>query len=580
MKQMNIRILSIALIIVIITASFLSYSVPVYASHGGGGTSDKDHNGPTNAVGKLDWDEMSDSRKWVTICEYVVAQVRAYAGGDFVKYLEAQDAFKEYVYGKTPDDIVTVTDEGMTIPADLVALIKQALIEYADETNPFFLVNTYRARDIPASTFPTKTIYNTFLAYATSHNVSAFQTYTGNYGNGFLRLGDVTPLLKEGGAFVSKNTNFCTCYTVNGDWSSERIIYDNYDFNYTADSPKSQVITEVKEGQGYFEGFTYYVAGLTSFQSPYGSIGYLVSPDGGRIRVFKSLTEFMGYDAGQRKVYFGSGFYDFDPTDITATWDEINDKIGRMDDILQDILDAITDNPNLSEEDLEKLIDELIGKIGEIGGELGDKTDQTNTILGGISSTLSGIASSLSGYFSSVLSYLSGLVGTVREGFMTLSEKMDMMIYELGLIYESMGDMTEEEVSEKTDSLLSQLFSAFSEIGDVLKGKFPFCLPNDLYTMLALLAGNEVSVSPGAGGGGGDIMICAYGAADEDSKAPVFEIPFVIGSADIEEKIIIDLSPFEYISKLSRTLMTLYYCACLMQLTLKVIDLGKDLGDD
>ncbi|MBD5505366.1 MAG: hypothetical protein HDR09_16940 [Lachnospiraceae bacterium] len=574
MKQNFTRIVSIILSISIIFVSVLLCPVSVYATgHGGGGNAD--HGKLTAEEKRQRLQEILDNSEKYLL--FLVSEMSAHVNG--AGFYEFYSNFVEYEKSMGVDyfleENITVEDDGsITYSQDLVASIKQALQEYADETNPFTIRQTYRARDIPASTFPSKKIYNTFLAYATSHAVTAFSTYTNStYKNGTLKMGDVTPLIKDGGGFVYATKN--TCNTVNGDWNYEQIIYDEYNFGL---SGNEIIITTTRENVGYFEKLFVYVPTTTDFQIQYGSNAYLVTPDGGRIRVFNSLTEFMDYNAGQRKVYFGSGFYDFDPTDITATWDEINDKIGRMDDILQDILDAINKNPNLSEEDLEKLIDELIGKIGEIGGEIGGSIDETNSLLGGI-------ASSLSGYFESVLSALSELAGMIEEGFMILSEQLDTMIFELGLIYESMGDMTEEEVSEKTDSLLSQLFSAFSEIGDVLKGKFPFCLPNDLYTMLALLAGNEVSVSPGAGGGGGgdgngDIMICAYGAGDEESKAPVFEIPFVIGSADIEEKIIIDLSPFEYISKLSRTLMTLYYCACLMQLTLKVIDLGKDLGDD
>lgn len=567
MKQMKYRFLSITLIIIIISVS--SFSVPVYASHGGG--AGVNHDPAAWIMKDSNTINVEDEGKLIYYIEFLLSQIGAVINDhDISKVMANDQTMKSYIakgyYDENEDTIV--------FPQETVTYVYNYIQNHYNEWLPFQIQQTYNYKSIPASLFPSKQTYSTFLSYCQSHYMVAFSFPAQvSYTNTSMHLGDVSEVVDDGGGFVyGNNTSF---YAVNADWSNATVWCDYYPF--VKNDHGEYILGTIREKQQGCTAFYNYDSTAAQFRT-ISTIRFLITKDGGRIRVFNSLAEFKDYNAGQRKVFFGKGFYDFDPSEISVKWDEFIDKIGRMDDLLQDLIDKITDNPNISEEDLEKLIDELLGKIGEIGGDISSGIDETNSLLGGI-------ASSLSGYFESVLSALSELAVMIEEGFMTLAEQLDMMIYELGLIYESMGDMTEEEVSEKTDSLLSQLFSAFSEIGDVLKGKFPFCLPNDLYTMLALLAGNEVSVSPGAGGGGGgdgngDIMICAYGSGNEDSKAPVFEIPFVIGSADIEEKIIIDLSPFEYISKLSRTLMTLYYCACLMQLTLKVIDLGKDLGDD
>lgn len=586
MKQVFKRIISFSLSICIISMSFFLCPVSVYATdHGGGGTSDKEQDGPTHAVGKLDWDEMSDSRKWVTIFEYVVAQTNTVVNGDFTTYLESQEDFKEYVYGKSPDDIVTPSETGLTIPADLVALIKQALIEYSQETNGFYLLPTTDYRTVPAEWFATAPQYRTFKNIVEEKGVIvASLQYSSSSSFQFIApFNDPdTPI-----ALV------CSNGSVNNLKDNPRTIVSAYLYGFDDWKVKEYLrqvfpdINTVYHTCAVAEDFQigsnkdWVKSGLTNFDtSNYGSYGrdswIIYSTTGEKMRVFVSASAMKNYSVGTRTVYFGKDFYDYTPADITATWDDINDRISHIDDILSELLDKIGDTDD--EDKIADLLQEILDAIKNGGGGgNGDNQGGGNSGTGGSYDDKT-LLSLLSGYFGSVLSMLSDLGLMIQEGFDNLS-------YQLGLIYDEMGDMTEEEVSDKTDSLFSQLFSAFSEIGDVLKGKFPFCLPNDLYTMLALLAGDEVSVPSGSGGGGdggGDVMVCAYGAGDEksESNAPVFEIPFVIGSADIEEKIIIDLSPFEYISKLSRTLMTLYYCACLMQLTFKVIDLGKDLGED
>ena len=559
MKQKKYRILSIVLVFIIIISSVLLHPFSVYASGGGGG----------RTFSKTKWEQMGLYDKLCVVVGYVGQQIKAIVNtNDFEQLMKNKEVLDDILYA-IDNDKITVTDEGLTIPADLVALIKQALIEYADETNPFTIRQTYRARDIPASTFPSKKIYNTFLAYATSHAVTAFNTYLN--GKTFeYKVGDVTPLLKEGGGFVYANKN--TCSTINGNWNYEKIIYDYYRY-YQSSVDYENTISN--ENYAYFDKLYVYVEGNTSFEVRYGSDAYLVTPDGGRIRVFKSLAEFMDYSAGQRKVFFGSGFYDFDPADITATWDEINDKIDRMDDILQDILDAITDNPNLSEEELEKLIDELIGKIGEIGGELGDKTDQTNTLLGGISSTLSGIASSLSGYFSSVLSYLDQILEAIKAlVWIEAGEDEDDGMSDLFDLIDKIWQDPETGSQEAADTLSG----SFAEIASGITKKFPFSIPWDIYNLFRVFSG---APSPDeAAFHTMTLGVEPFTVDNEDleqdiHEAPYFKLPLRLDSYGIYEEVVIDLADFKTVSTLSRGLLSVLFAVFLIKFTIRIIELFK-----
>ena len=571
MKQVFKRIISFSLSICIIVVSVLLCPISSYAVY---------------EPGTSWWDKFVTETS--TYLSYLASRVGAIVQDhDFAQWYQNREDYKEWW---NTGHISRLEDSNGNVSysfdADLVAQFKQALIEYSQETNGFYLLPTTDYRTVPAEQFRSAPQYRTFKNIVEEKGIIVVQiptvsTYSFRFVDPFTDPDNPVSLvgssnmisMLEKYPWISIGANF---YGMN-DWKSKKYRWQVFPDLETVYHTCAVSVDWNTGNQNYdFVTSARVNYDMSNHGSYYPDSAIIYSTSGEKVRVFVSDTAMKNYSVGVRTVYFGKDFYDFVPSDITATWDEINDRIEHIDDILQQLLDKITDSDD--EDTIAELLQEILDAIKNGGGGNGDNQGCGNTGTGGGSYDDKNLLSLLSGYFGSVLSMLSELGAMIQEGFYTIS-------YQLDLIYTEIGDMTEEEVSDKTDSLLSQLFSAFSELGDVLKGKFPFCLPNDLYTILALLAGDEVIVSPGTGGGGGgdgngDVMICAYGAGNEGSKAPVFEIPFVIGSADIEEKIIIDLSPFEYISKLSRTLMTLYYCACLMQLTLKVIDLGKDLGDD
>lgn len=158
----------------------------------------------------------------------------------------------------------------------------------------------------------------------------------------------------------------------------------------------------------------------------------------------------------------------------------------------------------------------------------------------------------------------------------------------------------------------------FSEIADVAKGKFPFSIPNDMRILLeriavtpsepaALYTDDMSGVSvysddhggggssrddetepPGGGGasrpGGSGFVSVEHGGGgssgepvEQKDGAPVFRLPIVIERYNIEEYIIIDMSPFESVSRMSRALFSIMYVLCLYNLTFKVMGLWGDL---
>lgn len=100
------------------------------------------------------------------------------------------------------------------------------------------------------------------------------------------------------------------------------------------------------------------------------------------------------------------------------------------------------------------------------------------------------------------------------------------------------------------DEIVPDTAADFSDISGTLKRKFPFSLPWDVYYLFTVLA--------------------------DTPKTPRFEIPFYIDRLGIHEVVVIDLSPFESVSKLSRLFLTLFFCYGLMNLTVKIVSVRKE----
>ena len=73
------------------------------------------------------------------------------------------------------------------------------------------------------------------------------------------------------------------------------------------------------------------------------------------------------------------------------------------------------------------------------------------------------------------------------------------------------------------------------------------------------------------GGGGGSREPA------EMREAPVFRLPIVIERYGIEEYIIIDMAPFDPLSRFSRSFFTMIFMVCLFNLTFKVIGMWGDI---
>lgn len=138
-------------------------------------------------------------------------------------------------------------------------------------------------------------------------------------------------------------------------------------------------------------------------------------------------------------------------------------------------------------------------------------------------------------------------------------------------------DISIDDVIEiPVDSFIPAISDSIGNLNIDLKNKFPFCIPWDLYYLLTFLSNlsddSGISTYSDDHGGGGH----SREPVEKKNGAPVFRLPIVIERYGIEEYIIIDMSPFEPLSKISRLLFTLMFVYTLVNWTVKIVSVRKD----
>lgn len=365
-----------------------------------------------------------------------------------------------------------------------------------------------------------------------------------------------------------------------------------------------------------------------------GYTGYLklVTRERRRIRVFNTYADFQNYTLGKRSVYYTSNYYDYVPEDLTTSIDDLQQTVDDLSGVIDQLLGQITKDTDESEiEDLLKqILDELKNNQGSGGGGGGGGGDVNVDIdLSTTNTLLSKILAKVTQIFDKVSAGSAGTGGNIfQESLDSVLARLDDLNVllkkylseitgDLDDIKGQLADMSEQEFEQKSDSFISEVMDAFSEISEAVKTKFPFSIPNDLHIFLskiapaqpeaeaALYLDDESGISlysgehggggssdgetgpPGGGGasrpGGSGFVSVDHGGGGgsrepaEMRDAPVFRLPIVIERYGIEEYIVIDMAPFDPLSRFSRSFFTMIFMVCLFNMTFKVIGMWGDL---
>ena len=575
----RLKLLPVFLSILFFFSSFFQICTTVYASdstHGGGGSSS------SNRPSGDEWfygDGSLGSDKVPLVMSYLVSQSKCLYDGNFSSLISNYFDMKEYM----TSDYISISDEpdengdyNMIFSEDLTKAFKQALIEAAQEQNGFLIYPTTNYLSVPPSGFLNSYAYRTFCALVKENGCIVVNTNKIDSDTLYVArpFDDIT---KDSISLVVKS-NYSNYLIVGAGfygtntwelYSTQSKIFRtvSYDTDYVA---HYQEFHHWDEGTDYSEGiYSMPYTGLLDMRGKYplGSVcGWtFFSDDGRRLRVFKSLNDLKNYTTGNRSVYFGSGFYD-DIGEIKVSFDDLEKYINTDSDKLFDKLkDLIGENEgNLTEEDLEKIVDKLLGELDDIGGDIGGDIDKVDGSLKETNSILGGIASALSGYFESVLSYLDSILVSIQGLIFVEQIKPDDEHLDLS---DMINDVWKDP-QNGSQAVADSLSASFSDIASALMAKFPFCIPHDLYSLFNVFTNTPKGrASPASVD---DSSIQLYSGAD---SVPCFELPLVIESLGIEEVIVIDMADFQPLSTVLRVFISLIFAVALMKFSATVIQL-------
>ncbi|MBD5493993.1 MAG: hypothetical protein HDR12_06365 [Lachnospiraceae bacterium] len=516
--KIKFKILYIILSIVLLFVSVFHFSFVTYASdytgHGGGGHSSSSHEGRD----KLTEEEKTEKKKafinqFAFSIQYLACNVGAIVDHDFASILENYKVYDNTNWKEAwwKEENIEIDDYGcITVPDDMVSSIKQALREYSEETNGYWLIPTASIDALNPPDFYEKQAYVTLQNLINNHGIIACQLEgvlpSWGHGHDSFLAADFSEYISSEYNLVCWNTGYDP-YTATD--SMFIGIYDNnwekydidkkYEWNHTIYSNVSSGSEFDRGGYNYFypnypkynDGKLYICS--STLNSRYQYYGMLISKDGCRIRVFKSINAMKMFDAGKRTVYFGPGFYEKDPTNITITIDDFEKYLnGDLDDYFKRLQDTIiSQGQNLSEADVEKLTDSILKELHNISGSLGDLNEssgETNNLLSKILAVLENLDRNVA----SILSSLDDKVTSTLD-FSGIEERLDTIIMSLGIISGQLDDMTAEEIERKTDNALKEMQDEFSDIGELAKTKFPLSLPWDLGKAFDKISGGNIT---------------------------------------------------------------------------------------
>ena len=625
----NNRFIVFFMIMIIAISSAFSVCMPVYAAdHGGSGSSDHVIVKDKTKVKKFIHDYFTNVADfWL----YAAMQIGAVfvEGFDFATFAENYKAMDDIIDEEKDLGIYIDSDENVTglyLSKEFMAQLKALLDEYAkteqtkEENGGFYLLPTINFNDVPASNFPTGQAYRTFKYIVAEKGVLSVRT---NY-NGRMHFSDPFSDPDHPIALVGNATSLnnyinnpdaivsCTYFCLN-EWMT-------HSYGIMQFPEQDQIYTSCSEAEIINTGTSGYYNG-TRVNSTHQIENYstrtnfnLYSTTGERLRVFVSSVAAQNYSVGTRKVYYTNNYYNYEPEDLTVAVDDLQKSVDDLQKIIDELLKKINDQTSESEiEELLRLILEELQKnpgngsgSGSGGGDVTVSVDlsSTNNWLSKIYAKVSEISEKISGFAGQSMDEVVDGIENLKK---MLEKYLKIITSDLGDIKDQLEDMSEEEFNDKTDSLLDSTTESFSEVAELARTKFPFSIPNDMKNFLSVLAqtspeaaglysveSSDISLYSGEHGGGGasrpgsDGFVYVEngehgggGVSREPSElvngAPVFALPIVIERYGIEEYVIIDMAPFESVSKLSRSLFTMMFMLCLFNLTFKVMGLWGDL---
>ena len=296
---------------------------------------------------------------------------------------------------------------------------------------------------------------------------------------------------------------------------------------------------------------------------------FLCSLTGERVRVFVSEIAAQNYSVGNRKVYFTENYYNYVPEDLSVSVDDLQKSVDDLKNILDQLLGQIGDNT--SEKEIEELLKKILEAIqsqpggdGPGNGDINVDIDlsSTNTLLSKILAKITQIFDKMdaavedagSAAMSKIQESLDEIIvqlkkikhwtvaGTVIDAADAVADWADLI---LGIL---------KDAEEGAGSAVAAIATTVGDSVDMMSRKFPFSVPWDILFFVSVLSAEPVM--------------------------PYFEIPFnfEISALDItiDYTMKLDFSQLQWLSDLSRLLLSMTYAVGLMKMTFGVTSVGKE----
>lgn len=569
MKQYfkKIIIFSISAILLFVSCPFSAYA----SDHGGSGGTDHNSDFITDS-GTIN---VKDDGVVMYYIEYILSQIGAIVKDhDLTKAMANDQTMKEYISKGKFD----ANENTVTFPKETVTYVYNTLINVAKEHEPYYMASTLALDDIEIPYGLQKNVYDSLVNLLNespsglvvfgvrSPNVFSFT----DFGHWFSRLSP-----------VRYNDTLVQFYR-NDTWGD--FTFQVHWVQLAADDSPVKSWEEVTS-KSYYHFQTHNVdnGACWIFRAPKLGIGYknislgsvgvssvmpIISKDGRRIRVFNTYGDFQNYTLGKRSVYYTSDYYNYVPEDLTTSIDDLQQTVDDLSGVIDKLLGQITDTTDESEiEDLLKqILDELKNNQGGGGGSGGGDVN-VDIDLSSTNTLLSKILAKVTQIFDRMSETAEGAADTAHA---KIQETLDEILVQIKkLKHWTMADTAVNAADAVADwldfikgifddaengagSAVSALSSTMGDAANLMKTKFPFCIPWDVYLIIGFLA--------------------------EEPQTPVFRLPIKLERLGIEEYIEIDLKDFETLSSISRTLLTVLYCYGLLNLTMKVFPVAKE-GD-
>ena len=513
---------------------------------------------------------------------------------------EAQEEIRNNFYATLLETMVSqnainydIADNTLTISEDLASLY-QAYLQ--NNVTPYVVHYSIPLNEVPASLFR-----NTGMMYFIRDEVMTNPDYNGDstsenrigylrfWGGDYLDYYDVTGL-----SYVINNSLTMEDYDyslVGGTFNGEFVHSFNSDGVICGNGP----CVSMTYGGSSFIPYVYNVSNPNNYYNFYYtydksnqsySFSYFVhaSGDARPILFFRDSTALMEYMSGQSSCYMIPTDYNGGDLSVDLDMD--------YDEMYEAIQKAIQNGSFVTPSDLQSIIDSA---VKEYQREMLDQLHDINNSLNNESgySWLRLIYNYLNERLTTALSDLNNSVDALNEMFNSMVELLNQILDEVDGVDDVSGSTSSNSVEGLLQNILEEhritnkifqdmteylddIIALLCEITDLLhnildnfqndyvdlssnvnvllddnKDKFPLSLPHDYYLLFSLF--------------------------NAEPKTPEYVLNFSVDSLGINQEIILSLSGFEILGRLSRLFFSIIFIFLLIPLTMKIIDFNERL---